>query len=196
MTTTDTPLLLTLTDLPRAIGSTVHRSLVWIAPDDLGTSSMRVEPGTELAPEVDLTSVDDGVLVRLTMAIDLIGECVRCLDPVRAHHDVEAAEVYFEPGDPRHRRARQQAEDEPEEDDVARIGPHDTIDVEPLVRDSVVTLVDPLPLCRPDCPGLCPVCGERLADLPAGHRHEDVDPRLAGLAALLEDVPGSDGDAR
>ncbi len=176
MTTTDT-LLLSLTDLPRAPGSTLHRSLAWTVPEGVGTSSMRAEPGVVLPIEVDLTSVDGGVLVRLTTAVDLVGECVRCLDPVTEHHDVEAAEVYVEPGS-----------DADADDDAPRIGPHDTLDLEPLVRDSVITLVDPLPLCRPDCPGLCPVCGERLADLPAGHAHETLDPRLASLAVLLEDA--------
>ena len=32
--------------------------------------------------------------------MDLVGECVRCLDEVRDHHDVSSAEVYFEPGAP------------------------------------------------------------------------------------------------
>jgi len=191
LTTTD-PLILPLADLPRALGSTRHESLVWTVPDDLGTSSMRVAPGTLLPLDVDLTSVDDGVLVRLSTSVDLVGECVRCLDPVRHHHDVEAAEVYVEaPGATRH-HPDPAGQDEVEEE-VPRIGPHDTIDLEPLLRDSVVTLVDPLPLCRPDCPGLCPVCGERLADLPADHHHDVIDPRLAGLAALLDDV---DEDAR
>ena len=39
------------------------------------------------------------------------------------------------------------------------------------------------PLCRPDCPGLCSVCGARLADDP-DHQHVEVDPRWAALAAL------------
>ncbi len=187
MTTTDS-LILSLTDLPRALGSTRHTSLAWIVPDDLGTSSMRVAPGTQLPLDVDLTSVDDGVLVRLSTSVDLVGECVRCLDPVLHHHDVTAAEVYFEGPASTRGRAEPIDEGREAEDDTARIGPHDTIDLEPLLRDSVVTLIDPLPLCRPDCPGLCPVCGERLADLPTDHHHDIVDPRLAGLAALLDRV--------
>ena len=41
------------------------------------------------------------------------------------------------------------------------------------------------PLCRDDCPGLCPECGARLADDP-GHAHEAVDPRWAALQAAAE----------
>jgi uncharacterized protein len=41
------------------------------------------------------------------------------------------------------------------------------------------------PLCRDDCPGLCPDCGTRLADDPE-HTHETADPRWAALQGLLD----------
>jgi len=53
------------------------------------------------------------------------------------------------------------------------------------LRDAIVPLVDPRPLCAPDCAGLCDVCGEKWADLPEDHDHFVVDPRLASLASLL-----------
>ena len=40
------------------------------------------------------------------------------------------------------------------------------------------------PVCREDCPGLCPRCGARLADVDQGHRHDEVDPRWAALRAV------------
>nr|MBA3232665.1 DUF177 domain-containing protein [Propionibacteriales bacterium] len=47
-----------------------------------------------------------------------------------------------------------------------------------------VVLALPLqPVCRADCPGLCPDCGTRLVDDPH-HRHESVDPRWAALRTL------------
>ena len=84
-------LTLSLARLPRALGSTLHEDITWIAPDDLGTPSMSVEPGTPLDVSVDLTSVEDGVLVQVATSVDLVGECVRCLDEVREHHDVTSA---------------------------------------------------------------------------------------------------------
>jgi uncharacterized protein len=41
-------------------------------------------------------------------------------------------------------------------------------------------------LCRPECLGLCPVCGEPLNDAdPAAHEHEKpVDSRWAALKDL------------
>ena len=94
----DKTLTLSLARLPRALGSTLHEDIVWSTPDDLGTPSMAVAPGAPLDVSVDLTSVEDGVLVQVATSVDLVGECVRCLDEVRDHHDVSSAEVYFEPG--------------------------------------------------------------------------------------------------
>jgi uncharacterized protein len=42
------------------------------------------------------------------------------------------------------------------------------------------------PLCRPDCPGLCPDCGLPLSAEHAAHATDEIDPRLAGLARLLD----------
>ena len=180
----DNSLTLSLARLPRALGSTLHQDLVWVTPDDLGTPSMSAVPGVPLDVSVDFTSVEDGVLVQLATSVDLVGECVRCLDEVREHHDVSSAEVYFEPGAP----ALTPTDDEDEEvEDLFVIGERDTIDIETQLRDAIITLVDPLPLCSSDCAGLCDVCGDKWADLPADHEHFVVDPRLASLASLLDE---------
>ena len=167
----DKTLTLSLARLPRALGSALHEDIVWSAPDDLGTPSMAVAPGTPLAVSVDLTSVEDGVLVQIAAS-------------VRDHHDVSSAEVYFEPGAP----ALTSSDEEDEEaDDLFVIGERDTINIDTQLRDAIITLVDPLPLCSPDCAGLCDVCGDKWADLPADHEHFVVDPRLASLASLLDE---------
>jgi uncharacterized protein len=43
------------------------------------------------------------------------------------------------------------------------------------------------PLCKEDCAGLCPVCGENLNENPHDHAEENSDPRLEQLKALLDD---------
>ena len=57
------------------------------------------------------------------------------------------------------------------------------LDLETPVREAI-QLVEPIaPLCRPDCRGLCLVCGVDLNNV-TEHEHADdaVDPRLAALA--------------
>ena len=55
------------------------------------------------------------------------------------------------------------------------------------LRDALVVALPLAPVCRDDCPGLCPQCGARLADDP-DHRHEQYDPRWAALGALSESL--------
>ena len=44
-----------------------------------------------------------------------------------------------------------------------------------------------LSLCSPDCPGLCPMCGKRLADGDCGCKEKkEINPKLAILQKLLD----------
>ena len=61
----------------------------------------------------------------------------------------------------------------------------ESLDIEELLRDAVVTSLPFVPLCDPDCPGLCDQCGALLAEDP-DHRHDVVDPRWAALEKLTE----------
>ena len=61
----------------------------------------------------------------------------------------------------------------------------ETIDLEPMLRDAVITQLPFQPVCREDCQGLCAQCGARLEDDP-GHHHEVLDPRWSALSGLLE----------
>ncbi|QWW18905.1 DUF177 domain-containing protein [Schaalia sp. 19OD2882] len=192
----ETALSFSLVDLPRQLGSRKQAQVDWTVPEDLGTPSMAAPPGRALPLDVEFTSVDNRVLVRLRTEVDLVGQCVRCLDPVVRHHRIDAAEVYFDADSPAARAAgsHDPMGEEDEAEEVQFIGPHDTIDLEGLVRDCVVTLVEDRPLCSPDCEGLCQGCGEKWVDLPADHQHVSIDPRLAGLAVLLQDAGLADGD--
>ena len=80
-----------------------------------------------------------------------------------------------------------------EEDDVHRIV-DDRIDLEQSIIDAVALELPMSPLCSPDCPGLCQVCGIRLAVAEPGHAHELIDPRWAGLADKFTDL-AEDGSA-
>ena len=182
-------LTLSLARLPRALGSTLHEDITWIAPDDLGTPSMSVEPGTPLDVSVDLTSVEDGVLVQVATSVDLVGECVRCLRDLDEDRSVRIDELYLFP----QVIEAQRAEGDEEAEDLLAVG-ETTLDLEPALRDALVPTLPFQPLCRPDCPGLCADCGKRLEDLPADHHHEVLDPRWSALAGLLETETGQEGE--
>lgn len=78
-------------------------------------------------------------------------------------------------------------------DNLEQLLPSDgSLDLTPIIRDYAVLDIPISQVCKPDCKGLCPVCGVNLNEEDCGHRQESVDPRLAGLKALLED--GGEGD--
>ena len=74
-----------------------------------------------------------------------------------------------------------------DEPDVGRLTDHHELDLEPSVRDAIL-LAEPIaPLCRPDCPGLCIVCGLRLDEGEHDHPDDDIDPRLEALRGFRAD---------
>ncbi|NUR05703.1 MAG: DUF177 domain-containing protein [Nocardioidaceae bacterium] len=151
------------------------------APADLGIEVLRVPEGSSIRFELRLEAVMEGVLVTGTAEADLEGECARCLDDIHDHvvADFQELFVYEE---------REPAGDPDQEDDEASRLEGDLLDLEPLLRDSVVLTLPFQPLCRDDCPGLCTECGARLADDP-GHQHDAaVDPRWAKLEGLTQQV--------
>jgi uncharacterized protein len=147
------------------------------APAGLGSDLIGVPDGAPLDVDVRLESVTEGVLVTGTVTATMHGECGRCLDPVTEDLAVELCELFAYPNSI--------TEMTSEQDEVSRLD-GDLLDIEPVVRDSVVLGVPWTPLCRPDCGGLCPTCGQRVDELPAGHSHEMLDPRWAALAAFAE----------
>ena len=61
----------------------------------------------------------------------------------------------------------------------------DGIDVDRVMTDCFLLDAEGQWLCRPDCKGLCPVCGKNRNDGPCGCR-QNVDPRFAVLEQLLD----------
>lgn len=175
------PLVLDTRELGRRAGSQLGVTRKAEAPAELGIEILRVPEGSLIDLDLRLEAVMEGVLLTGTAAADLEGECARCLEPIADDIDVRLQElfVYDDEDNP--------VEDD-EESDVSRLE-GDLLDLEPLLRDAVVLALPFQPLCRDDCPGLCPECGARLADEP-DHRHEDpIDPRWAALTEV--DVAGA-----
>jgi len=153
------------------------------APAHLGVDVLGVPEGSPLELDFRLESVVEGVLVSGTVAATVAGECVRCLDPVSRSVVVDLQELYARGGREREGHHGEQPEDGDE--DLPQLE-GDLLDLEPALRDAVVLALPLQPLCRDDCPGLCPECGARL-DADPEHGHDVVDPRWAALRQLHDD---------
>lgn len=153
------------------------------APADLGTEIIGVPEGTNIELDLRFEAVMDGVLVTGAVRGTAVGECVRCLDRLERELNVPFQELFFY-SDSRRERV---AEAEGEEDDVDFELDGDIADVETVIRDAVVLALPFQPVCREDCPGLCSICGVHLADVPADHHHDVVDPRWAALGQVFDE---------
>ncbi|MVT25361.1 DUF177 domain-containing protein [Nesterenkonia alkaliphila] len=156
------------------------------APAGLGTVLVGIAEGSELHLDLRAESVHEGVLLTGTASAEVTGQCGRCLDPISYPLTVDVMQLYsWEP----------QEASSPEEDDEetrhVTEGLH--IDVEPALRDLMVSALPFQPVCRADCPGLCSQCGFRMEEDP-GHAHEQLDPRWAALAGLADQLNESDED--
>ena len=152
------------------------------APAHLGVDVLGVPEGSALELDLRLESVVEGVLVSGTVTATVSGECVRCLDPVSQTVVVDLQELYAWADRDRESRHHRAADGDEEPEELPRLA-GDLLDLEPALRDAVVLALPLQPLCREDCPGLCPQCGVRLETDP-GHAHDEVDPRWAALRQL------------
>jgi uncharacterized protein len=135
---------------------------------------------------VHLLRTNRGIVVDARLDTAVAGECVRCLRPVVTPVSVRIDEevlptIDIASGQP-------VAAEEGEDPETPRLTDHHELELRPLLAEGI-SLEEPVaPLCEPDCPGLCPECGQRLVP---GHAHQDaeIDPRLEALRAFRVDDP-------
>jgi uncharacterized protein len=141
-----------------------------------------------IAGEVRLSRTGRSILARAELSTALEATCARCLRPLVAPIDISIDEealpsIDIDSG---------QAVDQAEEPDALRLDEHHELDLGEPIREAI-SLAEPITLlCRPDCPGLCLVCGLDLNNDPR-HEHtgEEIDPRLARLAEWREAQDGN-----
>jgi uncharacterized protein len=153
-----------------------------IEPYALGGHTYTVtRTGADADPAVPAGQIDAGLDVsrmtgqgyalRLRFAAALHGPCMRCLEPAAPEFRVDSREV-----------------SQPGEDDDEFVSPYvleSVLDVSAWARDALALALPATLLCRPDCRGLCPVCGADLNAAGPEHQHAPVpDPRWAVLSEL------------
>lgn len=183
-TSSANPYRLNVRDLVHRPGELREHELSFAAPEQLGEGLVNVPAGSEMALDVRLESVHEGILVSARIDAEAVGVCGRCLRDITQPVQVDFQELFaYSSGEAL----------DTEVDDAEVHGDH--VDLEPLVRDAVVLSLPFQPVCRPDCPGLDPETGERLAEQPERTSAEPADPRWAALAEFQasDDVTGDAG---
>ena len=145
-----------------------------VEPFFLGGQRYEAVPG-RFPVELEVSQASGATVFDLRFAAKLSGPCMRCLGHAEVPVAVRAQELH----DP-----DATAGDELRSDYVAE----DRLDVGTWVRDAIALALPEQVVCRPECAGLCPVCGKDLNAEPHEHVEEATDPRWAALQQLRDDL--------
>jgi uncharacterized protein len=130
----------------------------WLAAQAPDLDARPGDAGITLTGRLEPTG-DDSYLLRGDIKGSLVTPCGRCLEPALVPIDVPVTVSYVERDD--------RADDEDDDADAAGEGDGGDvlsftggeIDLGPELRDETLLAVPMGPLCRPDCKGICSICG-------------------------------------
>ena len=105
-----------------------------------------------------LTRTNHGILSEVHYSVDVEQECGRCLEPARSTITSDLVEEYL----PSTNIVTGLPETIDADPDEPRVNANHELDVTDSIRQDIVVQQPLQPLCRPDCPGLCPECGGEL----------------------------------
>lgn len=143
---------------------------------ELNYPTVKVGEDVTLSPlqgTFSMTRVSEGIYIKGTLHSTVTAECVRCLEDALIPIAIELDDIFYFP-------PYMAPEGE------YTVGENGFINLAPLVREMALLDVPMQPLCKPDCLGLCPQCGQNLNEGACACEEDDIDPRLAALRQLLE----------
>lgn len=168
-----------LYELRQGIGATSQYDLEepQLAVDSLELTSFR---GTLV-----LLRTDRGLLATVRASANEATVCSRCATPIECPVIIEFKEEYLPFVDPRTGTRVRMYEGE----ECFRIDDDHVLDLTEGLRQYILTAEPLKPLCKPDCAGLCPVCGADRNENACGCAAQ-TDHRWAALAALKNQSEG------
>ena len=119
-------------------------------------SDIRVE---EFTGHLQLNRTPQGIVAQGDFAAQLPAECARCLKSFSAPVSIHLEDLFVYPP--------QNATDP-----LLAVGDDAHLNLEPLMREYLLINQPTRLLCRPDCKGLCPVCGNDLNEKECHHPKE------------------------
>ncbi|MBK5108449.1 MAG: DUF177 domain-containing protein [Anaerolineales bacterium] len=157
------------------VGFLIHQSVGSSRDFYFDLPSLSIEPDhnlRNLQGKARISRTPQGLLVQAEVLALIQSQCGRCLTSTELQLQADFTELY--------------AFSLRSTSDSELILPEDGfIDLGPLVREYLVLEIPMNPLCRPDCIGICAMCGEPQGEHFHIHEVESVDPRLAVLKDML-----------
>jgi uncharacterized protein len=132
---------------------------------------------------VRLTRIGTGILVTGELQTTVELECTHCLATFWGEMRFEVEEEFRPTLDI---ASGTWLPPDPDQDVATLIDEHHILDLAEVVRQNLLLSLPSSPICRPDCRGLCPYCGQNRNEGSCDCRTEEVDSRWAGLKASFE----------
>ncbi|MGI9020136.1 MAG: YceD family protein [Solirubrobacterales bacterium] len=142
-----------------------------LPPDEFRYGEQLYEVDRSEMATLDISRMATGHALHLRFTGRLRGPCMRCLGDATVEVGVEAREVDRPGGG---------------EDLDSPYVEEEEVRVRDWAHDALALALPAQLVCRPECAGLCPVCGESLNDAdPGAHDHpREPDPRWEKLREL------------
>ena len=150
-----------------------HREELEVEMSALELGGQRYLPVPDKVPAAfGITRARTGTVFTLAFTVRLHGPCYRCLGDAVLELPI---------------RTREYQDEKPEDEEMAtEYVEGNILAVSNWARDTIALALPDKILCRPDCAGLCPVCGKNLNDEPHAHEETVEDSRWAALEALRD----------
>jgi uncharacterized protein len=143
-----------------------------VEPFELGGQRYLIAP-SEVPAELRIARASTGTVFELRFRARIHGPCFRCLEDAVLELPIAGREYQAtQPGDSDELRTPYLADDR--------------LDLTAWARDALALELPDQILCRPECAGLCPVCGRDLNREPHAHEEVEADPRWAELEKLRD----------
>lgn len=159
------------------VGFIAHQSLGYRRDFDFEFAQVFLPPDLNLQNLGGVASVSrtsEGLLIQVKISTSMQVSCVRCLDDYVQPLKIDFTELYTFAS-----HAQPSTE---------LIYPENgQIDLGALISEYLTIEIPISPICKTDCKGLCPVCGENLNLTQCDHDSETIDPRFSTLQSLLDD---------
>ncbi len=147
------------------IGFIVHQTVGFSREFPFDYPSVFLPPDTELVNltgNARVTRTAQGLLVQVQMEANTPVECARCLTEFSQHLQTDFTELY--------------AFNANSITELGLILPENgKIDLSPIIRDEMLLAIPINPVCKPDCKGLCPICGENLNEKSCEHSADNTN---------------------
>lgn len=128
----------------------------------------------------DITNTAGYMRMKLSMTVDYTAECARCLAPVHGSFALDLDKTVAT-------RDMLGDLDENKIDDYAIIE-DGFLDIDEQLREQMELEFPIRFLCKDDCRGLCQKCGKNLNEGDCECPKKEIDPRLAPLQKLLDEM--------